>query len=137
MTDYTPDPQNFRALLDIPKHRDACPLGLDAHTYSAAQTFGVAYDEVTPEQRAFTKELSFGAQSTTEIDYATCELRVLAQLAAGLVHDSVSPRPDTLIMSTAWHQHLVEMFGLMRRRRPRRIDKKFAQRGWQQHYARR
>jgi len=131
-TDYTPDPQNFRALLDIPKHRDACPLGLDAHTYSAAQTFGVAYDEVTPEQRAFTKELSFGAQSTTEIELSEHSQLARRVVAAGLVHDSV-----TLIISTAWHQHLVEMFGLMRRRRPRRIDKKFAQRGWQQHYARR
>lgn len=64
MTDYTPDPQALRALLDAPKIAADCPPGLDSHTWTASKICGVEYDDVTPEQRAFVKAACFGASPT-------------------------------------------------------------------------
>lgn len=54
----------LQAIIDAPKHRDACPPDLDAYTYAAAQTFGVLYSAVTPEQRRLVKLACFGAPPT-------------------------------------------------------------------------
>lgn len=64
MTNYSPDPQALRALLDAPKIAAECPPGLDSHTWTASKIFGVPYADVTPDQRSAVKLACFGASPT-------------------------------------------------------------------------
>lgn len=51
----------MQQLLNAPKYRATCPVGKDAHTWTAACMFGVKYEDVTPQQRQIAKQVCFGA----------------------------------------------------------------------------
>jgi hypothetical protein len=51
----------MQQLLNAPKYRATCPVGKDAHTWTAACMFGVKYEDVTPQQRQIAKQACFGA----------------------------------------------------------------------------